>query len=163
MRVFPSSMDLDAFVLDYFPAIYRQFSGSMQTTEKITLLLTAQSDHSVILEKIRQSGVTPATTLSLRGERQTPTSIRRALGLVLGFALLVSVGVALFWWQVRRDQVVVPAKVEVPTASTKPSAQSKPGPAPSSGEPPTPTSIHIHRGRNSGNTIVNSPGTRIGN
>ncbi|HRI53631.1 MAG TPA: hypothetical protein PLW65_25980, partial [Pseudomonadota bacterium] len=36
---FPQDSDLDAFTLDWFPEIYRQFARGMARTEKVNLLL----------------------------------------------------------------------------------------------------------------------------
>lgn len=46
--VLRSDSDLNAFCLDYFPAIYRQFAGGMDRTSKYTLLLD-KADASEIL------------------------------------------------------------------------------------------------------------------
>lgn len=49
-----SDSDLNAFCLDYFPAIYRQFAGGMDRTSKYTLLLD-RADASEILEYLREA------------------------------------------------------------------------------------------------------------
>lgn len=52
--VLRSDSDLNAFCLDYFPAIYRQFAGGMDRTSKYTLLLE-RADASEILEHLGEA------------------------------------------------------------------------------------------------------------
>ena len=52
--VLRSDSDLNAFCLDYFPEIYRQFAGGMERNSKYTLLLN-NADASEILEHLRDA------------------------------------------------------------------------------------------------------------
>ena len=44
----PVSSDFDAFCLDYFPSVYRRFSGGMERVEKTNLLLSVASTDEVL-------------------------------------------------------------------------------------------------------------------
>lgn len=44
--------DLDAFVQQYFPAAYRNFSGMMSNEEKIAILLRLEEDESIVMEAL---------------------------------------------------------------------------------------------------------------
>lgn len=52
-----TASDLDAFILDYFPSVYRRFGGGMDRTQRENLLLTL-AEPSEILSALR-SGVSP--------------------------------------------------------------------------------------------------------
>lgn len=54
-ELLPSSSDFDAFVIDYYPAIYRQFSSSMERTVKTNLLLSTVSKPIEILNHLQKS------------------------------------------------------------------------------------------------------------
>lgn len=47
--------ELDAFLGDFYPAVYRQISGQMTRTQKVNILLTAGHDLSEILHNLSQS------------------------------------------------------------------------------------------------------------
>ena len=46
-RACKSASDLDAFLLDYFPATYRRFGAGMSRTERENLLLTLNEEHDI--------------------------------------------------------------------------------------------------------------------
>lgn len=43
-----TATDLDAFILDYFPSVYRRFSSGMDRTQRENLLLTLAEPHEIV-------------------------------------------------------------------------------------------------------------------
>lgn len=93
--VLRSDSDLDAFCLDYFPAVYRRFSRGMSRVEKVNLLLEQEPDPVRVVERLREfcpdDAVWPA-----RDRRPVAAWRTRWPIIPLGLGLALALG-ALFW------------------------------------------------------------------
>ncbi len=58
-NVLRTDSDLNAFCLDYFPEVYRRFSGGMERTDKVNLFLQLAPEPDTILDKLGAYSATP--------------------------------------------------------------------------------------------------------
>jgi len=109
-----SASDFDAFCLDYFPAVHRQFGSGMDRTQKESLLLQHTDGPSAIVAALRakfpQAQVLDApapttATTSIHGAGARAASAKRRLQLALVSGGLIGMG-AILWgvMSLRRPQ-----------------------------------------------------------
>lgn len=116
--VLPTDADLDAFGIDFFPEARREWSGSMERSRKVTLLLS-RNDPGLILRRLRQwspdrfeqhwcriqkaedaQHLTPAWTLPRRR-----FLLRRARLLTMTVLGICALGLVGFFWFKRRERL----------------------------------------------------------
>lgn len=95
-EVLRTEADLDAFCLDYFPETHKRCSSRMQRIEKVSLLLSVESNLQLIVDRLneRRSGCTSLPMQSTGISREVRFGWRSALGvLILGLSSLFLGGV----------------------------------------------------------------------
>lgn len=149
MEILPTDADLEAFVLDFFPAVQQRFGDGMQRIQKVSLLLTVEPNYTFIVDKLRlRYPEHVAWRDCLRGRAGPPPArwFGRGLAVVL---LITAVGLllrlAMGWPRAPGASVPsVPAPVNI-------------------GQPVVSGQQPVLLGPNSGNVISNSPGAMMHN
>lgn len=98
-ELLPLASDFDAFCLDFFPAVHRQFGNGMERTQKENLLLQQTNAHTAIAAALRKSFAQDPVWASLdhetRAETEQPTDAKAGAGKTRLYAALVCGGLIL--------------------------------------------------------------------
>lgn len=89
----PTDADFDAFCLDFFPAVHKRFTATMDRVQRSTLLLQVVPDPVLIVDKLRER--IPETALEAAA-RSIPARRRGVVIRVMGTALLLVAGLLLY-------------------------------------------------------------------
>lgn len=147
----PTDVDLDSFILDFFPDVHQRFTIGMQRNQKVSLLFESEINCDRIVERLHERVASSVALLDNgRSRSQQAPSSKILIGIAVVSLMLTGVSLALL--QQARSRPPAPL-VAAPTA---------PVPVPSKKEPvPPPAPIFL--GPIDGNVIVNSPGGKIHN
>lgn len=134
--------ELDAFCMDYFPAVHRRFARGMERIDKVNLLLSVE-EVSDIVAKLRQRASQRGTWM--------PQPRWRGVAMAVAFLALASGGLyAAFHREAESSPTSLPA---MPATLS-----------PATGQPAIHTrEILVPKGINSGNIILESAGAELRN
>lgn len=154
MKALQTDVDLDAFISDFFPAVYQRFTMGMQRDHKVSLLLDSEPDRNQIMEKLQQHQAS-GFPLPGGGRARAQSSIANKILLGICAALFLATGFLLAQLAENRRSVPVAAPTPPPVV---PAAVHDAAPAAS----PLPPIIFKGPSDHLIN-VINSPSTKIVN
>lgn len=139
-EVLRTDADLEAFCLDHFPDVHRRFSGRMERTDKVNLLLSLVERDDLVAKLREHTGP--------RGSRRRRAGWGGA-AIALALLALALASVGLYWASHREPERPAAARTETPPAARPPGEHTMAAPVPT--------------GINSGNVILDSAGAVLRN
>lgn len=84
-QLMSTSSELDAFIIDYFPETYKHFSGGLDRTARLNILLVRER-HAALCEALTKAYPEFMGLLS----KDSPTSISKKLPIIMGLSIIVA-------------------------------------------------------------------------